>query len=121
MIVLMTRDELLAYCLAKPGAFDDFPWGEEDQVVKVGGKVFAFLGSPDAEMPGVSLKCGRTSEEAAELRHRYPNAVTPSAYVGRYGWNSITLDGSIPDDELLELVDASYEAAVAALPRSKRP
>lgn len=117
----MTRAELLAYCLTKPGAFEDWPWGEDDLVVKVGGKVFAFLGSPDAPAPGVSLKCGRTSDDAAELRQRYPEIVTPSAYVGRYGWNSIRLDGVVPDDELRELVDASYDAAVGSLPKSKRP
>jgi predicted DNA-binding protein (MmcQ/YjbR family) len=117
----MTRDELLAYCLAKPGAFEDWPWGPEDQVAKVGGKVFAFLGSPDAAQQGVSLKCGRTREEADELLQRYPDVVTPSAYVGRFGWNSIRLNGTVPDDELCELVDASYDAAVASLPRSKRP
>ncbi len=117
----MRREELVAYCLAKPGAVEDWPWGEEDQVVKVGGKIFAFLGTPDAPTPGVGLKCGRTSEEAAELRQRYPEVVTSSAYVGRYGWNSVRLDGTIPDDELRELVDASYDAAVAALPKSKRP
>lgn len=117
----MTRDELLAYCLAKPEAFEDWPWGEEDQVAKVGGKVFAFLGTPGASQHAVTLKCGRTREEADEVRRRYPDSVTPARYVGRFGWNSIILDGTVPDDELLELVDASYDAAVAALPRSKRP
>ena len=37
----MTVDELVAYCLAKPGATEDYPWGEEELTAKVGGKVFA--------------------------------------------------------------------------------
>ena len=78
----MTHDELVAYCLAKPGAEPDEPW-EGDLVAKVGGKVFAFLGSGT----GVSLKCGRDADEAAELRDAYPDSVTQSAYIGRYGWN----------------------------------
>jgi predicted DNA-binding protein (MmcQ/YjbR family) len=41
--------------------------------------------------------------------------------VGRYGWNSVELGPAVPDDELRELVDASYDAAVAALPKSRRP
>jgi len=110
------RDELVAYCLAKPGAEETYPWGEEELVAKVGGKGFAFIG------PGsVSVKCGRNAAEAAEWRDRYPAAVTVSHYTGRYGWNSVVLDGNVPDDDLRELVDASYDAAVAALPKSRRP
>ncbi len=42
----MSWDELLAYCLAKPGAWRDEPWGD-GVVTKVGPKIFAFLGVPD--------------------------------------------------------------------------
>lgn len=114
----MTHEELVAYCLAKPGAEQDEPW-EGDLVAKVGGKVFAFLGTGDP--PGMGVKCGRDADEAAELRSRYPGTVTVSAYIGRYGWNAVALDGAIPDDELREIVDESYAAVVAKLPRSKRP
>jgi predicted DNA-binding protein (MmcQ/YjbR family) len=115
----MNRDELVAYCLSRPGAWLDEPW-EGDEVVKVGDKIFAFLGSADVAAPAVGLKCGRTADEASELRARYPEHVAASAYVGRYGWNTITLAG-LPADELRELVDMSYDASVSALPRSKRP
>jgi len=115
----MTREDLVAHCLSKPGAWLDEPW-EGDEVVKVGDKIFAFLGSADGPAPSVGLKCGRTADEAAELRARYPEQVVASAYVGRYGWNTIGLAG-LPADELRELVDMSYDAAVSALPRSKRP
>jgi predicted DNA-binding protein (MmcQ/YjbR family) len=67
------------------------------------------------------VKCGGDADEAAELRLRYPESVTVSAYIGRHGWNRVRLDGAIPDDELRELVDASYDAVVAKLPRSRRP
>jgi predicted DNA-binding protein (MmcQ/YjbR family) len=69
----------------------------------------------------VSVKCGRDATEGAEWRDRYPSAVTSSHYVGRYGWNTVDLAGEVPDDDLRELVDASYDAAVATLPKSKRP
>jgi predicted DNA-binding protein (MmcQ/YjbR family) len=110
----VNHDELVAYCLAKPGAAPDTPW-EGDLVAKVGGKIFAFLGGE-----GVGLKCGRDADEAGELRLTYPDAVTASPYIGRFGWNSIQLD-AIPDDELEELVDASYDAVVAKLPKRLRP
>jgi predicted DNA-binding protein (MmcQ/YjbR family) len=110
------RDALVAYCLAKPGAEETYPWGEEELVAKVGGKGFAFIGAGS-----VSVKCGRDASEAAEWRDRYPGVITQSSYVGRYGWNSVPLDGEVPVDDLRELVDASYDAAVAALPKSRRP
>jgi len=113
----MTMDELVAYCLAKPGATEDYPWGEEELTAKVGGKVFAFIGLTGGS---VGLKCGANSDEAGQWRQRYPDAITTSAYIGRYGWNSVRLDG-VPDDDLRELVDASYDDVVARLPKSKRP
>jgi len=112
----MDRDELIAYCLAKPGAEETYPWGEEELVAKVGGKGFAFIGPSS-----VGVKCGRDAAEAVEWRDRYPESITASHYVGRYGWNSVELGAGVPDDEVCELVDASYDAAVAALPKSRRP
>ena len=116
----MKRVELRRYCLAKPGAWLDEPW-PGDEVVKVGSKIFAFLGAADAESVGVGLKCGRDAESARELRDRYPHDITVSPYVGRYGWNTVRLSGDVPDDEVLELVDASYESVVASLPKRNRP
>ena len=113
----MTMDELVAYCLAKPGATEDYPWGDEELTAKVAGKVFAFIGLTAGN---VGLKCGANADEAAEWRQRYPEAITTSAYIGRYGWNSVRLD-AVPADELRELVDASYDDVVRRLPRSKRP
>jgi predicted DNA-binding protein (MmcQ/YjbR family) len=114
----MTRSELLAYCLAKPGAWQDEPW-ETDVVAKVGPKIFAFLGSESATAVGV--KCGRTREEADEWLLRFPGDVSVMAYIGRSGWNSLRIAGAIGDDELLEAVDASYDAVVSKLPRKDRP
>ncbi|GAB2691408.1 MmcQ/YjbR family DNA-binding protein [Nocardia thraciensis] len=107
--------DLLRYCLSKPGAWQDEPW-EGDVVAKVGDKIFAFV-SADS----VTLKCGRNRVEADELVHVYPEDVAASAYIGRYGWNSVKTGGAVPVDELRELVDISYDAVVAKLPKSKRP
>lgn len=108
----------LEHCLALPGAWRDQPWGDT-VVVKVGQKIFAFLG--DAERGGsIGLKCG--DRETADLwLERYPGSATPMPYLARYGWNSFALDGTIDDDELAERIDDSYALVVARLPRSQRP
>lgn len=104
-----------AHCLAKPGAVPDEPW-PEDHVVKVGGKIFVFLGEDS-----VGVKCGADAEQASEWRTRYPEAVTISPYIGRYGWNVVSLSGTVPDHEIVELLDGSYDDVVRRLPKSKRP
>jgi len=116
----MTRNELLAYCLAKPGAWQDEPW-EGDLVVKVGGKIFAFLGPESGSGSGVGLKCGATREAANEWLLRYPDDASVMAYIGRSGWNTLRIGGTIPEDELIEAVDASYDAVVSRLPKRDRP
>lgn len=112
----------LDYCLALPGAWRDEPW-EGDVVAKVGpppkGKVFAFVGG-EAELKVIGLKCG-DREQADLCLERYPEAASRMPYWGQHGWNTFSLDGAVPDDELRELVDSSYALVVAKLPRSHRP
>ena len=111
----MTAEELRAYCLRKPGAWPDEPW-EGDGVAKVGPKIFAFFGTGT-----VGVKCGATREEADEWLARYPGDASVMPYIGRSGWNTLRIGGAIPDDDLREAVDASYDAVVAKLPRRQRP
>ena len=112
----MTPDDVLTHCLGKPGAWQDEPW-EGEVVAKVATKIFAFLGSGTS----VGLKCGRTREEADEWLARFPEDAAVMPYVGRSGWNTLRIGGAIPDDELLDAIDASYETVVSGLPRKHRP
>ncbi|MGH3406212.1 MAG: MmcQ/YjbR family DNA-binding protein [Streptosporangiaceae bacterium] len=128
----MSWEELLAYCLAKPGAWPDEPW-EGDVVVKVASKIFAFLGSEPVSVPQatpqvtpqltpqVGLKCGTSRDAADEWLARYPDDASVMAYIGRSGWNTLKVGGAIPDDEVREAIDASYDAVVSKLPRKDRP
>jgi predicted DNA-binding protein (MmcQ/YjbR family) len=115
----MTPDAFASLALAKPGAWADQPW-EGDDVAKVGppvgAKIFAFLGSET-----VGLKCGADREEADEWLLRFPEDASVMAYVGRHGWNSLRLDGGIPDEDLIEALDRSYELVVAGMPKRARP
>ena len=113
----------LEHCLALPGAWRDEPWSGS-VVAKVGPKIFAFLGAlehrPTDGPATIGLRCG--DREAADLwLDRYPGSVRPMAYLGRHGWNTFVLDGSIPDDDVEELVEDSYARVVAGLPWRLRP
>ena len=115
----MTPQELRSHALGKPGAWSDQPW-EGDFVAKVGpdeaGKIFAFLGTE-----AVGVKAAATREEADEWLSRYPDDAAVMAYIGRSGWNTLTVGGAIPDPEIREAVDESYRLVVAKLPKKHRP
>jgi predicted DNA-binding protein (MmcQ/YjbR family) len=110
--------DLVAYCLAKPGAWRDEPW-EGDAVAKVHDKIFAFLGGDGATSVGV--KAGGTRDEADEWLVRYPDDARVMPYIGRSGWNTLALAGAIPDDEIREAIDESYAFVIAKLPKKHRP
>ena len=112
---MVSRTRWLDYCLAKPGAWQDEPW-EGDVVVKVGDKIFAFLGNET----GIGLKCG-DRETADLLLDRYQGAASKMAYIGKHGWNTFQLNGTIAPDEIKDLIDTSYDLIVAKLPKSERP
>ena len=111
----MDADALRDYCLAKPGAWPDQPW-EGDTVAKVHEKIFAFIGSGS-----VGLKCGHSREEADEWLLRYPHDAAVMPYIGRSGWNTLRIDGAIPDDDVRDAIDESYTMVVAKLPKKHRP
>ena len=110
----MTPEEVAAHALAKPGAWADQPW-EGDHVAKVGDMNFVFLGRT-----GVGVKLGSRAD-ADEWIAEFPQDATVMAYIGRHGWNTLRLEGAIPDEAIIEAVDTSYELVVAKLPRSQRP
>ena len=115
----MIPEDIHAYCAAKWGAWEDEPW-EGDVVFKVGpgerGKIFVFFGDGSS----IGVKAGKTRDEADEWLIRYPHDARVSAYIGRSGWNSLKTAGGIPDDELREAIDRSYELVVGGLPKKLR-
>ena len=111
-------EQVVAYALAKPGAWADEPWGEDAQVVKIGKKIFMFCGSPDTVPPAVSLRC--EPDEVEVWRDRYPGSIGRAPYLGSRPWNRVVIDGSV-DDALRTLVDDSYDNVMARIPKRDRP
>jgi predicted DNA-binding protein (MmcQ/YjbR family) len=112
----MNIEDFRAYCLTKPNATEDTPFGEDTLVFKVSGKMFA-LASLDEVPPRVNLKCD--PERALDLRDRYEE-VTPGYHMNKKHWNTVELSGGIPDAELRAMIDHSYDLVVASLPKKRR-
>ncbi len=100
----MNIERLREYCIKKEEVTEGFPFGEDTLVFKINGKIFALV-----NLYGdlsVNLKCD--PDLALELREKY-NAVTPGYHMNKKHWNTIVIDGSIPDREILSWIDHSYD------------
>lgn len=106
----MNIEEVRYYCLQKRGVIEDFPFGDSTPVMKVGGKMFALL-SLD-EPPSVNLKCDPS--RAIELREVYPSII-PGYHMNKKHWNTVMLDGSLPNELMRSMIDHSYKLVVGAL------
>jgi len=113
----MDLQQLRRYLKAKPGAVEDFPFDLVTLVAKVGGKMFALVGTDETPLR-LNLKCDPLKAEV--LREYYP-AVLPGYHMNKRHWNTVVLDGSIPDADLLAMIDESYDLVVKGLPKTKRP
>jgi predicted DNA-binding protein (MmcQ/YjbR family) len=96
-------ETLEAFALSLPDAWADSPWG--DSVVKVGKKIFVFLGQAE---PGITVKLPDTADHALSL----PGASKPGYGLGNHGWVSLPLAGLSREDGevLLDFVEESYRA-----------
>jgi predicted DNA-binding protein (MmcQ/YjbR family) len=112
----VTAAQLRTWCLDHEGAIEDFPFGAETSVFKVAGKIFA-ISALDRTPLEVSVKC--EPDLAVELRRTYPE-IRPGYHLNKRHWNTITLDGSLPDQLVRDLVEDSYDLVVSALPKRVR-
>ncbi|OXM83858.1 MmcQ/YjbR family DNA-binding protein [Paenibacillus rigui] len=101
----MSIQSLTRYCLTKKGSKEDYPFGDDILVIKVSSKIFAFITERNHQ-PSISLKCDPFIAE--NLRQQHP-AVTPGYHLNKSHWNTVILDGSIPEQEICSMIDHSYE------------
>ncbi len=112
----MDGKALRRLCLGFPGAEETFPFSPGTSVFKVSGKMFA-LSHLSRDPLSVSLKCEPLLAE--ELRAAHP-AIIPGYHLNKRHWNTVRIDGSLPDRMIADLVEDSYDLVVSKLPRARR-
>jgi len=112
----MTSKQVHDYLLSLPGAVEERPFTPEIPVYKVGGKMFAYA-SPNEVPAKITIKLDPLQGQM--LRTTY-EAVQAGYHMNKEHWNTITLDGSIPDEELLSWIDESYMLVFSKLPQRIR-
>ena len=112
----MNHAEAHEYLLSKPEAFEDYPFGPDVAVYKIGKKMFATLAF-EGDSPRMNLKCD--PDEALALRDIF-EAVIPGYHMNKAHWNTVILDGSIPRGELERMIDRSYGLVVRSFRKAER-
>lgn len=108
----MTRQELIDFCLTFPAAYEDYPF---DNIMNAGTwtvmrhranqKSFALIYERNDRLC-VNFKCDPF--EAGFLRQIFSD-VTPAYHMNKVHWNTVTLDGDVPEDELKRMIGQSYD------------
>lgn len=109
----MNIETLQQYCLSKKGVTEETPFGPDNLVYKVGGKMF-LLASLDTVPLQFNAKCD--PEEAILLRDAHA-CVLPGYHMNKKHWNTVLVDGTVGDKLLQQWIDASYNLVVDGLPR----
>ncbi|SFE82707.1 Predicted DNA-binding protein, MmcQ/YjbR family [Paenibacillus algorifonticola] len=106
--------QYINFCLEMKGAYDEYPFGPEAQVMKVEGKMFALFSD---ERNSISLKCDPVIAENLREQHA---AVIPGYHMNKKHWNTVLLDGSLEPEEVESMIIHSYELVVKSLPKAIR-
>lgn len=116
------ESQVQEYLLSKPESCLDYPFDEKTKVFKVKNKMFATLSlgtgnekNTGGKMAGyycMNLKCD--PDEALMLRDIF-KAVIPGYHMNRAQWNTIILDGSIPQGEIERMIDNSFKLVVSKM------
>jgi len=109
-------EQLEEHCGLKPGSTSGFPFGEEHRVFKVCGKIFAVL---HLEESPVKITFKADPDLTGLLRGQYPS-VRPARYFDKRYWSTLACDGTVPEDEVIELLDTSYDIVFESLKKSDR-
>lgn len=112
----MNIEEFRSFCLNLKAVNEEFPFGPDTLVYKVGGKIFAMTGLNTGYFK-VNLK--HNPEYNEELRDRY-DEVEAGYHMNKYHWNTVNFEGHLSDGFLKELICNSYERVVNGLSKKKK-
>jgi predicted DNA-binding protein (MmcQ/YjbR family) len=112
----MNVEDIREYCLSKRGVTESTPFDDVTLVFKVADKMFALLPLDEIDL-SINLKCD--PELAISLREQYP-CIKPGYHMNKTHWNTVMIDGSLSKEQILEMVDQSYDLIVSSLSKKNR-
>ena len=108
----MKYEWLDEFCLAQHGATKDYKLEWQATRYMVGGKMFAIWGGDKEGTPIITLKLEPLHGDM--LRQQYKDII-PGYYMNKVHWNSLYLDGDVPDDVVKNMVQESHQLIFKSL------
>ena len=115
--VAMTTEDWIAYCLSKPGAYVDHPFGVDSTILKVEKRIFAQFFQLHGQ-ESCTVNCDAVSGQF--YRQTYPEIVVRGWHcppVQQPYFNTFPLNGALTDDTITEMLDLNYRTVVGKLPK----
>jgi len=122
-VINLNAQDVENYLLSKPETSLYYPFGDDVKVFRVKSKMFATIAHGTTAKSAkvndeakdnywMNLKCD--PNEALMLRDIFP-AIIPGYHMNKSSWNSVILDGSIPQGEIERMMDNSYRLVVSKM------
>ncbi len=108
----MNIQEFREFCLSLPAAEEGLPFDDKILVFSVRSKMFCLTNIDEFDF--INVKCD--PDRAVLLREQFAG-VSPGFHMSKKHWNSIAMDGTIPDKQIREWIKDSYNLIVSKLPR----
>lgn len=101
----MDLTEIRNYCMKKSGSTEDFPFDFDVLTIRLSRKIFLLTNIKSTPLK-INLKCD--PENALRLREIFKGKIIPGHHMNKKHWNTVIIDGSIPDYEVYKMIDESY-------------
>lgn len=106
--MMKERSEVIKYCMMLSFVYEDYPFHDDNWTVmrhKHNKKIFAWIFEKEDNI-WVNVKC---SQEWRDFWRSAYNSVVPAYHLNKEHWNSIILDGTVPDSEVRRMIQESYD------------
>lgn len=112
----MNLEQLEKICISKNGSIKEYPFGDEAMVFKVMNKMFGFI---MWEKSPLQIVIKSDPQDAIGYREIY-DCVTEGYYMNKKHWSTITIDGTMKDKILIDMINESYDLVVAKLTKKEK-
>ena len=111
----MNVEDIREFCLSLKGVTEEFPFGDDTLVFKVAGKIFCLANLDGA----LTINLKNDPGKNIELRETY-DSIKPGYYMNKIHWNTVNIEGSLPDILIKNLIEDSYILVIEKLTRREK-